>query len=96
MLHSDSTTIENIQDRVKFESFTGVGPRRFFDLFSMKLSSGYDIIRKDENDNVIDWQRSNAKLSCASDPFHYKDRELSEKVAYKTYIKMNEKNKIVM
>lgn len=96
MLHSDSTTIENIQDRVKFESFTGVGPRRFFDLFSMKLSSGYDIIRKDENDNVIDWQRSNAKLRCASDPFHYKDRELSEKVAYKTYIKMNEKNKIVM
>ena len=96
MLHSDSTTIENIQDRVKFESFTGVGPRRFFDLFSMKLSSGYDIIRKDENDNVIDWQRSNAKLRCASDPFHYKDRELSEKLAYKTYIKMNEKNKIVM
>lgn len=96
MLHSDSTTIENIQDRVKFESFTGVGPRRFFDLFSMKLSSGYDIIRKDENDNVIDWQRSDAKLRCASDPFHYKDRELREKVAYKTYIKMNEKNKIVM
>lgn len=84
MLHSDSITIENIENRVKFESFTGVGPRRFFDLFSLKLSSGYDIIRKDKNDNVVDWQRNNAQLRCSSDPLHYMDRELKEIVAYKS------------
>ena len=86
MLHSDSTTTANIKDRVKFESFTGVGPRRFFDLFSLKLSSGYDIIRKDENDNVIDWKRNNAKLRCASNPFQYKDREFKESLEYKRTI----------
>lgn len=83
MLHGDSTTIENIENRVKFESFTGVGPRRFFDLFSLKLSSGYDIIRKDKNDNVIAWRRGNAQLRCSSNPFHYMDREFKEAWAYK-------------
>lgn len=86
MLHSDSTTIEEIDDRVKFESFIGVGPRRFFDLFSLKLSTGYDIIRKDEIDNVIDWKRAKARLRCASNPFQYKDRELKEILEYKRTI----------
>lgn len=29
-----------------FEPFVGVGPRRYFDLFSMKLSDGYPLKRK--------------------------------------------------
>jgi len=32
--------------RVVFEPFVGVGPRRYFDLFSMKLSDGYPLKRK--------------------------------------------------
>ena len=33
-------------DAVLFESFRGIGPRRFFDLFSMNLGSGYSVKRK--------------------------------------------------
>lgn len=32
--------------RVVFEPFMGIGPRRFFDLFSMRLSNGYPLKRK--------------------------------------------------
>lgn len=32
--------------KVVFESFMGVGPRRFFDLFSMRLSNGYPMKRE--------------------------------------------------
>lgn len=39
--------------RTAFEPFLGVGPRRYFDLFSMRLGSGYEIDRKDERGNVI-------------------------------------------
>ncbi len=42
-LHSDSIAIdppEPVADRVTFMPFVGIGPRRFFDLFSMRLSSG--------------------------------------------------------
>jgi hypothetical protein len=31
---------------VVFEPFVGVGPRRYFDLFSMRLSDGYPLKRK--------------------------------------------------
>jgi deoxycytidylate deaminase len=34
---------------VAFEPFVGVGPRRFFDLFSMALGSGSEMKRKDED-----------------------------------------------
>jgi deoxycytidylate deaminase len=56
-LHGDSIRVDDhgddeptgAQDRDKkvvFEPFVGVGPRRYFDLFSMKLSDGYPLKRK--------------------------------------------------
>jgi hypothetical protein len=33
---------------VSFEPFEGIGPRRFFDLFSLSLSSGYKSKRKQD------------------------------------------------
>jgi hypothetical protein len=42
--------------RIPFEPFVGIGPRRFFDLFSLKLSSGYAIERKADGKKV-DWDR---------------------------------------
>jgi hypothetical protein len=44
-----------------FEPFVGIGPRRYFDLFSMKLGDGYPLRRKvagktapwDKNSEVI-------------------------------------------
>jgi deoxycytidylate deaminase len=42
--------------RIPFEPFVGIGPRRFFDLFSLKLSSGYAIERKSDG-KKFDWER---------------------------------------
>jgi len=36
----------DLASKVLFEPFMGIGPRRFFDLFSMKLSNGYPLKRK--------------------------------------------------
>lgn len=40
---------ETSGDMVIFVPFVGVGPRRFFDLFSMRLGSGYPLCRKDKD-----------------------------------------------
>jgi len=58
--HDDSITLgfDGQQPMVKFEPFIGVGPRRFFDLFSMKLSAGYNIKRKEESGEVVNWALS--------------------------------------
>jgi hypothetical protein len=40
-----------------FEPFMGIGPRRFFDLFSMKLSNGYPLKRKQKPDGAkVKWK----------------------------------------
>lgn len=55
-LHGDAISIDEIVDsRLPFP-FIGVGPRRYFDLFSLKLSTGYPIERK-ENGKRKDWKR---------------------------------------
>src|SRR5262249_7345201 len=46
--------------KVVFESFMGIGPRRFFDLFSIKLSNGYPLKRKQRPDGAkVKWKVSN-------------------------------------
>jgi cytidine deaminase len=44
--HGDRSDAERDPKKVVFEPFVGVGPRRYFDLFSMKLSDGYPLKRK--------------------------------------------------
>lgn len=48
-LHSDAITIdpESGTEVLPFEAFVGVGPRRFFDLFSLTHSSGRELLRKE-------------------------------------------------
>ena len=41
---------------VKFQPFFGIGPRRFFDLFSMKLGSGFPLSRKDDEGKTVKWE----------------------------------------
>lgn len=41
-----------LEKKVLFEPFVGVGPRRFFDLFSARLGSGYELIRKDDSTGI--------------------------------------------
>lgn len=61
-LHSDAIElkkldVDDISDKVVFESFIGVGPRRFLDLFSMGLGMGTKIKRKDKNGSAVEWSK---------------------------------------
>jgi deoxycytidylate deaminase len=78
-LHSDAIRIsgEEAKDdrRIPFEPFLGIGPRRFFDLFSLKLSSGYVIERK-SNGKMVEWeQRRDSKPRVPMSPTSYLERE---------------------
>lgn len=78
-LHADAIYIKGEQedkgDRIPFEAFLGIGPRRFFDLFSLKLSSGYSIERKKDGSSV-EWNlRTNSKPRVPMIPASFLERE---------------------
>lgn len=58
--HNDSielkTDLDNkeLLEKVIFEPFIGVGPRRFLDLFSMSLGSGAKLRRKNKDGSIIE------------------------------------------
>lgn len=62
-------------DRVKFEPFFGVGPRRFFDLFSMTLGVGFPITRKHLNGKAVDWTPEGKTPRLAMQASSYLQRE---------------------
>lgn len=52
-----------VAKKVVFEPFMGIGPRRFFDLFSMKLSNGYPLKRKQKPDGTkVKWKISDEAI----------------------------------
>ena len=78
--HDDSICLglEGEEDTlIHFEPFAGVGPRRFFDLFSMNLSSGYPLKRKDDKGKKVEWERDKSKLRIQMVPDSYIARETS-------------------
>ncbi|MEZ6121207.1 MAG: anti-phage dCTP deaminase [Pirellulaceae bacterium] len=80
--HDDSISASGVSlheeaDCVVFEPFVGVGPRRFFELFSMNLGSSYPLIRKvKETGQRRDWQIETAQLRLQMKPVSYLDLEL--------------------
>lgn len=76
--HSDSISLgfTNGNGTVHFEPFVGVGPRRFFDLFSMRLGSGYPLKRKDDEGQVLSWKQEKSKLRIQMLPCSYIELEL--------------------
>lgn len=77
--HPDSIATpqsEIINNRVIFEPFVGVGPRCFFNLFSINLGIGYKVIRKDKEGKVIAWKRTDGKIRMQMLPSSYIDREI--------------------
>lgn len=78
ILHSDSIDAngggKHIGEKVLFEPFVGIGPRRFVDLFSMALSSGRKLKRK-ENGKLKQWSRPNAELRVPMAPISYIEAE---------------------
>jgi len=63
------------RNRIPFEPFVGIGPRRFYDLFSMKLGSGTRLRRKDDAGRVIRWRRDEARPRVQMLPTSYIQRE---------------------
>jgi cytidine deaminase len=62
---------------VIFEPFVGVGPRRFFDLFSVRLGSGYTVKRKNRVTGLtVEWKPENGRLRLQMLPVSYLDLEL--------------------
>jgi len=58
--------------KVRFEPFVGVGPRKFFDLFSMKHGSGYPLERKNRQDGTKrDWSIDSSQLRIQLKPTDY-------------------------
>jgi len=60
--------------KVNFQPFVGVGPSRFFDLFTMRLGPGGDLVRE-KGGETVKWQRGSASLRIAMLPSSYMDRE---------------------
>ncbi len=61
---------------VRFEPFVGIGPRLFFDLFSMRLGSGFPLKRKDAGGCALQWKPEDAQLRIQMLPCSYLDLEL--------------------
>lgn len=79
-LHEDAITVdESDAGKVRFETFIGVGPYRFTDLFSQKTRIGIKLKRKDKNTGkVIKWQEDKASPRNPLLPTNYLDQEMRE------------------
>lgn len=75
-------------NRVVFEPFVGVGPRHFFDLFSMKQGSGFPLKRKDGNTGkILTWDRRTGIMRMSELPWSYLEREAYATKILKPYLK---------
>lgn len=76
IVHTDSEA--GADDRkVRFEPFVGVGPRRFFELFSMNLGSSYKLERKiSDTGEKKEWHIENAQLRLQLRPTSYLELEM--------------------
>ena len=81
ILHNDSIILlhesddSDNGDKVIFEPFNGIGPRRYTDLFSMNLSDGDKLKRKNEYGNIIEWNKKESKVRMPMLPTSYIERE---------------------
>jgi hypothetical protein len=81
-LHNDAIVIEEktrdvakgIRRKVPFTPFVGVGPRKYFDLFSLSLSRGFELVRKREGE-MIKTSGSERCIRVPMSPFSYIQRE---------------------
>lgn len=97
-LHSDAmkvgfseTPIEE-EKLVRFEPFVGVGPRRFLDLFSLRLGSGYVLRREDDESNSVTWKPEDSSLRIQMLPLSYLETEVEVSILFnKLRLKLREK-----
>jgi deoxycytidylate deaminase len=76
--HNDAIAIDGTgsTERVEFVPFVGIGPRRFFDLFSMHLGSTYPLVRKNaDTGKAVDWRIEQAQVRIQMSPVSYLELE---------------------
>lgn len=91
--HNPDVDEQRNEEKVVFEPFTGVGPHRFIDLFSMNSTKWYTRKRKDENGNIVPWTREEASLRNPMKLLNYIEMEQSAYVQYKEEIQGIRKEK---
>jgi cytidine deaminase len=64
------------EERTRFEPFLGVGPRRYFDLFSMRLGTGRSVKRKHDNGDALKFDPSIATPRIPLATTTYLDEEI--------------------
>ncbi len=74
--HDESISLgfQKQAEKVHFEPFVGVGPRRFFDLFSYRHGSGRDVQRA-ENGFALEWENKPAVPKLQMSPLSYLNLE---------------------
>ncbi|HRZ83985.1 MAG TPA: hypothetical protein P5069_16180, partial [Candidatus Hydrogenedentes bacterium] len=73
---------------VAFEPFVGIGPRRFFDLFSMRQGSGFPLTRKSKDTGAtVPWDRKAGTIRIPMLPTSYLQREAVVVTILKTHLK---------
>lgn len=78
-LRIHGTQVAKAEDRqTVFEPFQGIGPRRFFDLFSMTLSWGTKLRRK-AGWRKVEWSAKTSSIRVPLLPNTYIDREKAAK-----------------
>jgi deoxycytidylate deaminase len=75
---------ENL-NAVAFVPFIGIGPRKFFDLFSMSLSSGFKVERKNKEGKILDWKSEKSFARIQMVPWSYLDQETKATEAFAQY-----------
>ena len=94
-LHGDAICLgpcsKNESEKIPFEPFVGIGPQRFFDLFSLRLSAGYRVERKVQGE-VVKWRlETHAKPRVPMPATSYIQREqYVSKAIVATYRKYRE------
>jgi deoxycytidylate deaminase len=78
-LHKDAICFDEEEskqtNRIPFVPFIGIGPRRYLDLFSIDLSTGRKVVRKDESGAAIFPKRASRPPRVPMLPFSYLERE---------------------
>jgi len=77
-----STDTSDEGTKVVFTPFSGVGPRRYIDLFAMSSTKWGSKKRKNKEGKCIKWERSNAKIRNPMRAMTYLDYE---KIAFLSY-----------
>lgn len=88
VLSQQNETNGQEDNRVRFEPFFGVGPRKFFDLFSMEIGVGYPLTRKERPSGAIKaWTPETARIRVQMTSDSYLEREKAAAVSFESLCK---------